>query len=379
MRAQPWMLVSAVWLAPAVLATINSVAQTRIFGDPLPSVRDLLWSGGDWLVYAILTPPIFFVSRRWPIARPWIVRRALLHLLFAVLFCIAWAVSGKLLQLTLGLIFSPESVRDFYAKADFWEQARRDMLSWIFTTLPFGVVVYLSIAGIAHSIRYFVEAREREVQMARLSEQLAGARLSTLQAQLNPHFLFNSLNTIAVLTRGGETATATRVIEQLSDVLRSTLGRAQENEVSLEDEIDLVRQYLAVEQARFPDRLRPEFAIDPAVLSAAVPSFALQHLVENALRHGIARRTDAGRVVVAARGDGAMLEITVTDDGGGLAPDSPAPAPGHGLENTRERLRTLYPDAGASLDLLPAAPRGTIARLRVPYREMVLESGGDGG
>jgi sensor histidine kinase YesM len=378
-RAQPWMLVSAVWLAPAVLATINALAQSRIHGDPTPSVRDLLWSGGDWLVYAILTPPIFFVSRRWPIARPRIVPRALLHLAFAVLFCIAWAVCGKLLQLGLGLIFTPDTVREFYAKADFWQVVRRDLLSWVFTTLPFGVVVYLSITGIAHAIRYFVEAREREVQMVRLSEQLASARLSTLQAQLNPHFLFNSLNTIAVLTRGGETETATRVIEQLSDVLRSTLGRAQVNEVSLEDELELVRQYLAVEQARFPDRLRPEFAIDPAVLSAAVPSFSVQHLVENALRHGIAKRTDAGRLRITARRNGGTLDITVNDDGPGIAAGTPPLLPGHGIENTRERLRTLYPDAGATLELLPGAPRGTTARLRVPYREMVLESGGRDG
>ena len=117
--------------------------------------------------------------------------------------------------------------------------------------------------------------------------------------------------------RDGDTATATRVIEQLSDVLRSTLGRTQASEVTLDDELALVRQYLAVEQARFSDRLRPSLDIDPATLSAAVPRFALQHLVENALRHGIAKRTDAGRVVVTARRDGDMLELSVEDDGPG--------------------------------------------------------------
>ena len=101
-------------------------------------------------------------------------------------------------------------------------------------------------------------------------------------------------------------------------MLRSTLSRTQANEVTLEDELALVRQYLAVEQARFSDRLRPVFDIDPATLSAAVPRFALQHLVENALRHGIAKRTDAGRVVVTARRDGDMLELSVEDDGAGL-------------------------------------------------------------
>ena len=105
--------------------------------------------------------------------------------------------------------------------AQFWPKMMWDLIGWIFITLPFGVVVYLSIVGIAHAIRYFFEANDREIQLARLSEQLAGARLAALQAQLNPHFLFNSLNTIAVLVRDGENRSATRVVEQLSDVLRT--------------------------------------------------------------------------------------------------------------------------------------------------------------
>jgi signal transduction histidine kinase len=374
------MLGSAVWILPAIFAAVSDVAQRRLNGDPPPDAYDLFWSAGDWLIYAILAPAIFAVSNRWPIVRPRVAARMALHLVFALVTCILWAVGGKILQIALMFTFRNAEAHKFVAEQgdQFWPRLSVDVAHWIFTTLPFGVIVYICVAGMAHAIRYFVEAREREVQMARLSEQLADARLSTLQAQLNPHFLFNSLNTIAVLTRGGETATATRVIEQLSDVLRSTLSRAQANEVSLEDELDLVRQYLAVEQARFPDRLRPEFDVDPAVLSAAVPSFALQHLVENALRHGIAKRTDAGRLAIAARRDGASLEITVTDDGAGVAPGA-APAPGHGLENTRERLRTLFPAGGASLDVSPASPRGTTARLRVPYREMILESGGEHG
>jgi sensor histidine kinase YesM len=368
------MLVSVVWLAPALFAAINDIAQRRLGGDPPPRFDELLWTAGDWLVYAILTPPIFYVSRRWPIARPHIGRRATLHLVFAFLFCVGWAISGKLLQLAIGLTFRPEQVQRFFAEQGRspWQIAGLDIVGWIFNTLPFGVVVYLSITGIAHAIQYFVEARQREVQMAKLAEQLAAARLSALQSQLNPHFLFNSLNTIAVLTRDKDTAAATRVIEQLSEVLRQTLGRSEAPYVSLEEELDLVRQYLAVEQARFPDRLRPEFDVDPGVLSAAVPSFAVQHLVENALRHGIAKRTDAGRVVVRAKRDGDTLDVTVSDDGVGWAAGA-GHQKGRGLDNTRERLRTLYPEGGASLEVMPGRDRGTVARFCIPYREMLLE------
>src|SRR5439155_21292705 len=159
--------------------------------------------------------------------------------------------------------------------------------------------VYLCVVGIEHAIRYFVEVREREVQLARLSEQLSDARFAALQAQVNPHFLFNTLNTIAVLVRDDDRTGAVRIVEQLSDVLRRTLSRHRTNEVTLAEELDLVRQYLAIEQARFSDRLRPDFVIEGAVASAAVLSFAVQHLVENAIRHGIARRSDAGYVAVA--------------------------------------------------------------------------------
>ena len=217
--------------------------------------------------------------------------------------------------------------------------------------------------------------------MARLSEQLTGARLAALQAQLNPHFLFNSLNTIAVLVRDGDRATATRVIEQLSEVLRSTLSRTQAIEVSLEEELQLVRQYLAVEQARFSDRLRPAFEIDPR--RCRQPCRASRCSTWSRTRCGTAsrRRTDAGRVVVTARRDGDMLELSVEDDGAGLTSAAGAAAArarraGHGLENTRERLRTLYGDR-ASLVVTAAAPQGTIARLRIPFREIVLEATDD--
>jgi LytS/YehU family sensor histidine kinase len=140
----------------------------------------------------------------------------------------------------------------------------------------------------------------------------------------------------------------------------------------LEEELELVRQYLAVEQARFSDRLVPTIAVDPRWRAAAVPAFAVQHLVENAVRHGIARRGDSGRVDVRADREGAMLVITVADDGAGL-PSGVVPRAGHGIENTRERLRTLYGDQ-AALAFAPQLPHGTIARLTIPYHELVFES-----
>jgi two-component system LytT family sensor kinase len=368
------MIVSAAWILPAVFAAINRIAQTHLQGwDPV-TVRDLIWEGGDWFLYAFLTPGVFAVSRRWPLTRPHLARRAALHVAISLLFCVAWATCGQVLRLVLLRVFAPDMVRAAMqgGAGQFWRQVGVDWLSWIFTTLPFGVAVYLCMVGIEHAIRYFIEAREREVQLARLSEQLAGARFAALQAQVNPHFLFNTLNTIAVLVRDNDRQGAVSIVEQLSDVLRTTLSRHRANEVTLGEELELVRQYVAIEEARFSDRLRPEFSIDESLLSAAVPSFALQHLVENAIRHGIARDPDAGRLIVAARRTDDLLEISVTDDGVGI--DEMAVIPkGHGIENTRERLRALYGES-ASLVIVRRTEGGTIATLRVPYRELLPES-----
>jgi signal transduction histidine kinase len=340
------MLVSVAWTGPAILGALDVIGRHRLLGEGPLDVSQVWFTTLDWLLYAVFTPFVFAIARRWPIAKPHVAQHVALHLVFSLLFCVAWAGAGTLLRMLL----QPEFLGGGIAVS---------FVFWQLITLPFGVAVYLAVVGIEHAIRWFAEA-------SRLAEQLAGARLAALQAQLNPHFLFNSLNTVAVLVRSGENQNAARVVEQLSDVLRRTLGH-REVESALEDELELVRQYLAVEQARFSDRLQPQFDIDPTTRNAAVPTFALQHLVENAVRHGIARRSDAGRIVVTAKKDRDMLEMTVEDDGPGIAGDA-LQTMGHGLENTRERLRTLYGERWRLT--VERKTQGTVARLRVPFRDV---------
>jgi hypothetical protein len=368
------MIVSAAWIVPATFAVVNRVAQARLQGwDPAP-VRELLFEFGDWLLYGFLTPFVFAISKRWPLARPYLWRRILFHLFMSIIFCVAWTTCGQVLRMLLIRLFAPQLYHQAmqHGLAQFWLRIGVEWLSWIFITLPFGVAVYLCVVGIEHATRYFIDAREREVQIARLSEQLSGARFAALQAQLNPHFLFNTLNTIAVLVRDNDREGAVSIVEHLSELLRRTLSRHQANEVTFGEELDLVRQYVAIEQARFSDRLRPEFNIPNTLLTAAIPSFALQQLVENAIRHGIAKDSDAGLLIVTAVPSGDVLEITVVNDGMSIDPAAPIP-PGHGIDNTRERLRALYGDK-ASLEIIPRAEGGTIATLRIPYRELGPEN-----
>lgn len=371
------MIVSAAWIIPAIFAVINRLAQPPLQGWEPAGMRELLFEFGDWLLYALLTPGVFVISKRWPLTRPHLGRRIALHLFMAIMFCVAWATVGQLWRMLLVRLLAPEVYHAAMqgGAAQFWRTIGIEWLSWIFITLPFGVAVYLCVVGIEHATRYFIEAREREVQVARLSEQLSSARFAALQAQLNPHFLFNTLNTITVLVRDNDRQGAVSIIEHLSEVLRRTLTRHRANEVTLGEELELVQQYVAIEQARFSDRLRPEFRIPDALMSAAVPSFSLQHLVENAIRHGIAKHPDAGLLLITAERDGEVLQITVINEGVSIDPAAPIP-PGHGIDNTRERLRALYA-GNATLEIAPRAEGGTIATLRVPYRELLPEPNGE--
>jgi two-component system LytT family sensor kinase len=371
-RLKPWMFVAAIWLWPAVFNVVSRVFGGLFLDWGTPSPRELLFSFVDWLGYALFTPFIFWAANRWPIVRPHIARRVAIHLGFALFLCLCWALGGKLLDLILISSIEPDKLLAAISAAgnDLERMIAMNVLGWIIGALPYGVFVYMTGSAMAHAFGYFTEAREREVQLARISEQLTSARFAALQAQLNPHFMFNTLNTITVLVRDGDRAGAVRIIEHLSELLRRTLSRHKASEVTLGEEMDLVGQYLAIEQARFPDRLRAEIGVPDALRAAAVPGVAVQHLVENAIRHGVARKEDAGRVRIAARRDGDALEVTVGDDGPGIGGGEPAQ--GHGLANTRERLRALH---GAAASLVVAATGGgTVATLRVPYRELAIEA-----
>ena len=209
--------------------------------------------------------------------------------------------------------------------------------------------------------------REREEQQVRLSAQLAEARLSALRMQLNPHFLFNSLNAITVLVRDRNVQDASRMLELLSGVLRQVLQSHKRQEVTLDEELQFIEKYLAIEQVRFSDRLQINWAIDFDLRNALVPEFILQPLVENAIRHGIGKRSEEGLIEIVAAAANGDLMLSVKDNGPGYAATSEG---GVGLENTRDRLGTLFGEA-AKLEIINAAEGGTMATVRLPLRRQL--------
>jgi signal transduction histidine kinase len=360
------MLVSAP-LVLVALGTIAFLAQWKFTGEP-PNARAVILAQSGWVICAALSPAVFAASRRWPFTEGHLAQRVMRHLLFAMAY---WAAACFLFEGVLPALFAlPEAIPGGLPAGT--EGIFRRTFRWFATTLPFGAIIYFAIVGVEHAIRHFGEARQRDIQMAQLEARLTRARLAALQSQVNPHFLFNALNTIAVRAREGNGAATARIAEQLGEILRRTLTREQSHEVTLAEEMEVAQQYLAIEQARFTDRLRATFDVDDAVLGAAVPTLAVQHLAENAVRHGIARSLEGGRVTIAARRDGDALEVRVTDDGAGIVPGPAKDEAGGGIANTRERLQSLYGVAG-SLGVTSDGSGGTVATLRVPYRELSLE------
>jgi signal transduction histidine kinase len=215
---------------------------------------------------------------------------------------------------------------------------------------------------LAETLREVEEVRLRESQ---LREQAARAELAALQARINPHFFFNTLNTISALAEE-DPRRAGEIVQTLAELFRYTFKVSESGPVPLQDELDFVQRYLVIEQARFGHRLRLVREVDEQARAVPVPGLILQPLVENAVGHGIAPLRDGGTVRIAARVEGGSLVVEVSDDGRGLPPGRDPVREGHGLDNVRQRLATLYAGTG-SLEM-GAGPggRGTTARLRIP-------------
>ncbi|WP_420129129.1 histidine kinase [Longimicrobium sp.] len=242
------------------------------------------------------------------------------------------------------------------------------------------LAVYPPLAGIAHGFIYAREYHARRISELRLRSLLwqselsrTGAELQALKAELNPHFLFNALNTVSSLmhVRVDE---ARRVVGHLSALLRRVLGSASLQEVTVAEEVEFVRLYMEIEQARFGDALRIDYQVDPATLGARVPHLLVQPLVENAVKHGLRPREGTGRVVLSARRAGCWLELEVADDGVGLAHAPAADGTGTGLANVRQRLRQLY-GGDHAFELAAGPGGGARASVRIPFSERPVLSG----
>jgi sensor histidine kinase YesM len=205
---------------------------------------------------------------------------------------------------------------------------------------------YAMFLAMFNGFFFYREYRRRQVLTSQLETQLARSQLKLLRMQLQPHFLFNTLNTIASLNLHDVKA-ANRMISRLSDLLRISLADMGRQEVPLRKEVDFLKRYLEIEQIRFGDRLAVDMDIPPGLLEAHVPNLILQPIVENAVRHGIQRTASPGRITIVARRRGGDLVVEIGDNGPGFDGHRPPASQQLGLSNTRERLAKMYGGAAA--------------------------------
>lgn len=336
------------WTIPTLLSTLETVMFARMAGRPIAVWRAFASEAPQWYGWAALTPLIVLLGERFPLRSPWKARNIAVHALASATCSLLVAMADA----AVNMVLRP-------SRAGFVASTR----SWFLSGLPATTLAYFAILILAYAVANAARLRERETQ-------LRDAQLSALRMQLQPHFLFNSLNAIMALVRDRETTQAVRALGLLSDVLRTAVNAGDAHTTTLGDELEFVSRYLDIERVRFGDRLRVTMDVPPDMLATRVPTFVLQPFVENALKHGILRDRGGNEITIRARnghddgnGHGA-LTLTVRDDGRGLTEE---PTTGVGIANARARLEHLY-GSDASLSVRNASP-GVEVEIRLPRRD----------
>ncbi|HEY0544806.1 MAG TPA: histidine kinase [Pyrinomonadaceae bacterium] len=316
------------------------------------------WQLPVWYIWGCLSPLILSLARRFPCDGPAWWKGLLVHLPAGVVLAAVHVAASTSLKML---------IRPFDVWSDthpFLIQYRSELNSFFL----FDFFVYWAILGVGYAFDYRERYYERESVASQLKAQLAQAQLESLKMQLHPHFLFNTLHTIAGLVRSNEPRPAVNMIAGLSDLLRRALESASEQEVPLREELKFIELYLDIQKARFPDRLKVRLEVAPETLDALVPNLILQPLVENAIRHGISLNDSSGVIVIDTYCDDEMLHIRVCDDGPGLQSGwRMEESEGIGLANTSERLKHLY-GAEHRFDLRNGATGGMTAAISIPFR-----------
>ena len=356
-----WAAVCGFWaFAGLVLAGSNYVTYLYA-GRPLPLGGLVYWNLSSMAVWAALNPLVVALARRFPLERRHWLRNFLIHIPAGFAVLALYTTLYVPLHWLYGVRIVDEPGRwatlgELYVHNFGYDLTRKVLLYWGTLIAVLALDLYRKYHG-------------ERLRAAELQTRLAQAQLQSLRMQLQPHFLFNTLNAIAVLIYRQPEA-AEQMVTQLSEMLRISLDRVGVQEVTLRQELEFLGKYLEIERTRFQERLRVEVRVEPSALGACVPNMILQPIVENAVRHGIAPRSGGGRIEISARREGGLLHLAVSDDGRGA--DEPVEAlaarGGLGLANTRGRLSGLYGDRH-SFALRSSAGLGMTVTITIPYRE----------
>jgi len=348
LSARELAIIFAFWTSLATVSAVNQLVDPRGYGVRVMSPAGPIAMAyiESWL-WAAFTPVIFSLASRLSIRSRWFVQ---VPILLAAGFAIALIVYLILI----------------YARMEIFEVPRRGGVGFMplreIGRFRFAnqLLVFCAVLAAGYAREYFLRDRDRQREAGALHAQLADARLEALRAQINPHFLFNTLNAVAALVER-DPAGARRMIARLSELLRYTIDSRGSATVPLREELEFLERYIEIMEIRFQGRLRTSTKIDAGALDVPVPSLILQPIVENALEHGASRAAGGGKIEIEARRDGGRLVLSVRDNGPGVREGEG----GIGLSNTRARLEQLYGSA-ASLTLASASDGGAIATITIP-------------
>jgi LytS/YehU family sensor histidine kinase len=347
---RPWLLGAAVWTALGLLSALQTSLYFMREGRPVPWTPVVIDRMTDWYTCAIFTPVFFWLVR----AVPWERGRRLRAAALQTAVVVACVPVKYFLYAVVVQALIPD-----YRTVVF---GRILVGSFISEVMAFGAMM-----AIVHAVEFNQRATRQVMETAKLEARLAEARLETLTAQLQPHFLFNTLHAVSTLMHRDVEAADT-MLARLGDLLRRTLDDRGRPELPLAEELRLLDTYLDIARVRFQDRLTVDMRIAPDTTQALVPRFVLQPLVENALQHGIGSRQGAGRVTIRSERSDGRLSLVVSDDGvGGPLNGNGFPREGIGLTNTRLRLRERY-GVDHALLLTRGEEGGLVVTMDIPYR-----------
>jgi two-component system, LytTR family, sensor kinase len=351
------------WTIVGLIYVAQNVTRRFYWDDPNPW-QDLRYWAVNICVSALLTPLIVGAGRRFPLERQHLARLIALHVLLSIGWALARVALEAIVHLTSDVVW-PLSPR---------VRARDEITLLFIFGFHTAIVAYWVVLAIQTALRNYGRFQETqaaalrsELRASQLETQIAQARLGALKAQLQPHFLFNTLNAIVVLVRQQKGRQAEETLARFSDLLRAVLADMDAQEVPLARELEYLRLYLSIEQLRFSDRLHVQIDVDPELLDAAVPHMALQPIVENAIRHGVGQRATPGVIAIRAARTADALHLAVRDDGPGFGAPGAAGGLKLGLANTRARLRQLYGER-AELRTERAAAGGALVTMVIPLR-----------
>jgi two-component system, LytTR family, sensor kinase len=335
--------------------------RTEVRGEPFVWIpitwgQALKISLAQWSSWGLLALIIIWIDRRLPVKKDALVRRFLLHVPLSLVFTVAYTYLN---HASLVLLDAPRdaSLLAGGVLATAWRMIHRN-----------GAFFYWVIVGTYIALDYQNHVKNRLVKTAELERLLSESRLNVLRTQLQPHFLFNALNTISAHVEH-EPKTARLMLERLGELLRLSLDHIDQQEIPLDQELAFVEKYLQLQAMRFEDRLEVSMNLDPAALEAMVPPFILQPLVENAVHHGASARSAPGTIAVDAARTNGQVRLTVRDNGPGLpAGWSVERNEGIGIANTRERLRHLYGEKEQSLEFSEEPGGGVRVEVSLPFR-----------